>query len=76
MYSFCADILFVHEPPGRFQRNIVPAADPVERRWVFGCEDAPSLLRPVQALADAEVGIPPGLGTIVGNVCERGKFLE
>lgn len=31
---------------------------------------------PVEALAEAEVGIPLGLATIVGKVCERGKFLE
>lgn len=55
---------------------MVPVAGPLLRRWVLECEEAPSLLRPVQALAEAEVGIPLGLGTMVGKVCERGKFLE
>lgn len=55
---------------------MVPVAGPLLRRWVLECEEAPSLLRPVQALAEAEVGILLGLGTMVGKVCERGNFLE
>lgn len=49
---------------------------PLWRRWLLLCNEAPSWRRAVLLVAEAEVGMALGLGTVVGKVCERGKCLE
>lgn len=57
------------------KRNI-PVLGPLNRRWLLLCDDPPSWPMVVLLVAEAELGMVLGLGTVVGKVCERGKFLE
>lgn len=44
--------------------------------WLLLCAVGLSWPRAVLLVAEAEVGMALGLGTVVGKVCDRGKFLE
>lgn len=57
-------------------KRYIPVLGPLYRRWLLLCDDPPSWPMVVLLVAEAEVGMVLGLGTVVGKVCERGKFLE
>lgn len=60
----------------RITQSYIPVLGPLNRRWLLLCDVPPSWPMVVLPVAEAEVGIVLGLGTVVGKVCERGKFLE
>lgn len=53
----------------------MPVVGPLWRRWVLLCDEATSWPKLVLLAAEAEDGMPLGLGTATGKVYERGKCL-
>lgn len=58
------------------REKFMPVLGPLYRRWLLFCDDTPSWPMVVLPPAEADVGMALGLGTVVGNVCERGKFFK